>query len=61
MEGQDRFLKVYANLPVNLRSEIVLILPDAGPITWNVSYVEISNKTELGKKIIQGLIELKII
>jgi hypothetical protein len=61
MEGQARFQKVYANLPLNLRNEIVLVLPDMGPITWNVAYIEISNATEMGKKIIQKLIELKII
>lgn len=61
MEGQDRFQKVYANLPLNLRNEIVLVLPDMGPITWNVAYVEINNTTDLGKSIIQKLIELKII
>lgn len=61
MEDQDRFQKVYANLPLNLRNEIVLVMPEIGPITWNVAYVEINNATELGKKIIQKLIELKII
>ena len=60
MEGKDRFIKVYSNLPINLRNEIVLVLPE-GPITWNVAYVEINNDTELGKRIIEKLIELKII
>jgi len=55
------FLKVYANLPINLRNDIVLVLEEMGPITWNVAYVEINNETELGKKIFDKLIELKII
>ncbi|MDO8505165.1 MAG: hypothetical protein Q7S48_01110 [bacterium] len=58
---KDQFFKVYANLPLNLRSEIVLVLPDRGPITWNVAYTEINNDTKLGELILQKLEELKII
>ena len=61
MEGKDRFFKVYANLPINLREEIVLVLPGRGPITWNVAYLEINNDTKLGEEIVKKLIELKII
>ena len=58
---KDQFFKIYANLPLNLRSEIVLVLSDRGPITWNVAYTEISNDTKLGELILQKLKELKII
>lgn len=61
MENKDRFLKVYSNLPINLRNEVILVLPDKGPITWNVAFLEVQNETELGKIIIRKLIELKII
>ncbi len=61
MENKDSFLKVYANLPINLRNEVILVLPDKGPITWNVAFLEISNETELGKMILKKLMELKII
>jgi len=61
MTYKERFLKIYANLPVNLRNEIIAVLPDVGPITWNVAYLEISNDTELGKKILEKLSILKII
>lgn len=61
MENKYRFLKVYSNLPINLRNEVILVLPDKGPITWNVAFLEISNETELGGVIIDRLIELKII
>ena len=57
---RDRFLKIYADIPLNLRKEIVLVI-DKEPITWNVAYVEISNKTEKSKKILKMLEELKII
>jgi len=55
-----KFLKVYANVPVNLRREIILVIEDE-PITWNTAYVEIINRTELGKKILKKLIEFNFI
>lgn len=58
---KDRFFKVYANLPINLRDEVILVLPEKGPITWNVAYTEISADTKLGNEIIQKLIGFKII
>jgi len=61
MENKGRFLKVSTNLPINLRSEVILVLSDKGPITWNVAFLEISNETELGEIILKKLIELKII
>jgi len=61
MENKDNFLKVYSNLPINLRNEVILVLSDKGPITWNVAFLEINNETELGKIILKELIELKII
>jgi len=56
-----RFLKVYSNLPINLRDDIVLVLERKGPITWNVAYIEINNETALGKLICTKLVELKFI
>ena len=61
MQGKDRFLKVYANLPINLRNEVIAILPNTGPVTWNVAFLEIEGETELGKNIITTLVDLKII
>ena len=59
--GKEQFFKVYANLPINLRDEIVLVLPDMGPITWNVAYLEINADTALGNEILKKLSELNII
>ena len=61
MTDSERFLKIYANLPVNLRNEIIVVLPDVGPMTWNVAYLEISNDTKLSKKILEKLSNFKII
>ncbi len=57
---RDRFLKIYADIPLNPRKEIVLVI-DKEPITWNVAYVEISSKTEKSKQILKMLEELRII
>jgi hypothetical protein len=58
---KDKFFSVYANLPIGLRDQVILVLPDRGPITWNVAYIEVSNSTKLGDVIVEKLIELKII
>lgn len=59
--GKDRFLKVYANLPLGLRTEIILVLDGHGPITWNVAYIEITNDTKLSEIILQKLISFDFI
>jgi hypothetical protein len=58
---KDRFLKVYANLPLGLRNEVILVLEGQGPISWNVAFIEINNDTKLGAIIFQKLIDLDII
>ena len=52
---REEFLKTYANIPINLRQEIVLVLKDKEPITWNVAYLEINQDTKLGKEILKKL------
>ncbi len=59
-DAKEKFLKVYANIPLNVREEIILVL-DRKPITWNVAYVEIRNDTNNAKKILQELINLELI
>lgn len=58
---KESFLKTYANTPISLRDDIILILEKTGPISWYTAYLEIKNNTELSKKILQGLKELKLI
>jgi hypothetical protein len=58
---KSKFIKVYANLPLGLRNEIVVVLDDVGPITWNAAYIEVDNETEVGQKILKRLHELEII
>ncbi len=56
----SRFMRVYSNLPLKTRQEIVVVI-DGEPVSWNVAYKEINHKTEKGKKIIEKLIKLGII
>lgn len=58
---RDNFFRFYANLPLNIRREVVLDLKERGPITWEVAYLEIKADSDLGKEILQKLIELKFI
>lgn len=59
MPSKDVFFRFYANLPVNIRKEIVLNLPEAGgPITWEVAYREINAETKLGAIIMEKINKL---
>lgn len=60
MDLKERFYKVYNNLPLNLREEIVLVLNDE-PITWKVAKLEIDQDTKLSLEIVEKLSALKII
>lgn len=58
---REKFLKVYANLPIAVRKEIIYTSEKEGPISWEVAYLEIKNNTKLGQEIVKKLEELKII
>ncbi|MBI2151610.1 hypothetical protein HYU21_02695 [Candidatus Woesearchaeota archaeon] len=60
MNLRETFLKIYADIPLNLRKEIILVL-DKEPLTWNVAYIEVTNTTVKSKLILKKLRELKII
>lgn len=51
---RERFLKVYANLPEPERYQIIAIV-DNKTYSWNIAYQEITNNTELGKKILEKI------
>lgn len=61
MGKKENFLKIYANLPLGIRQEIILVLEDNRPITWNVAFIEIESNTPLSKIILEKLENLKII
>jgi len=69
MSGQEinlreKFLKAFANLPLNTREEIILVLEESGrkqPITWNVAYFEVKNNTARSEDILKRLERLGLV
>jgi len=61
LEGRETFLKIYANLPASLRKEIIVIVDDVGPMTWEAAYVDVINETPRAKEILDKLTKLSII
>ena len=59
--NREKFLKIYANLPIGVRQEIILVLDNIGPITWNVAFVEVNAGTKISKIILEKLQRLEII
>jgi len=59
-EEARKFMEIYSNLPVKTRREIVVVV-DGEPFSWDVTRREIEGNTELGKKILRKLKDLKII
>lgn len=57
---KEKFLKIYANLPLGLRSEIICVAEDQ-PISWNVAFVEIDQNTPKSKTILETLDKLNLI
>ncbi len=60
MNEKEKFLQIYANLPLNSRSEIVVVVDDE-PLTWNAAKLEIENDTKKGEEILEKLVMLGIL
>ena len=60
MKLEERFYKVYSNLPLGVREETILVVND-DPITWKVAKLEIDNKTPISKHILEKLAALEFI
>ena len=56
----SRFIKVYSNLSIGER-ELAIAVIDEKPISWNLAYNEIKNRTPMGIKILKELTRLDII
>lgn len=59
--SKEKFLKIYSNLPLGIRQEIILVLDDGRPITWNVAFIEVNDETLLSNNILEKLEKLSII
>ena len=60
MSLKSQFLKLYADLPLGARSEIVGVI-DNEPITWNSARVEVENDTAISKKILTQLVYIGVL
>ncbi len=49
-----KFLKAYANLPEPERFQVVVII-DEKTHSWNAAYMEVSNNTKLGDKVLEKM------
>ena len=61
IDKRESFLRAYSNLPLSSRKEIISVLKEEGPITWEVAYLEVKNNTPKSEKILTQLRELNII
>jgi len=52
--SKEKFLNAFANLPEPEREQVIAII-DNKTYSWNIAFNEISNDTELGKKILKKL------
>ncbi len=60
MDKRSQFLKVYANLPLGSRQEIIVVI-GGEPLTWQAAELEIEQDTPKGKEILDILTNLKIL
>ncbi|MBU0974638.1 hypothetical protein KKD03_02970 [Patescibacteria group bacterium] len=60
MDKATQFNKVYANLPLHLRMEIVVVA-QGEPFTWNSARLEIENNSDIGRLILDKLVKMEII
>jgi hypothetical protein len=57
---KSKFGKVYANLPLAAREEIIVVI-DNEPMTWNAAWLEIESDTPKSKKILELLVRMQIL
>ena len=60
-EERIRFMKIFNDLPEKVRSEDIVVVIDEKPYTWNVAFIEVKNRTDLGKEILKKLKSLEIL
>lgn len=60
MDLRATFQKVYANLPLGARTEIVAVI-DGVPMTWNAIYIEVQQETEKSKQILSFLEKIGVL
>ena len=56
-----KFLQLIASVPKPLRNEIIAVIDDDPPYSWNSAYGEIMSDTPTGKKILKKLKAIKVL
>ncbi len=57
---REKFLKAFANLPEDERSQTIVII-EGKPYSWNRAYDEIKAETELGNRILEKMQKMGLI
>ena len=57
MDKKAVFTRIYANLPLGSRNEIVIVVDDE-PMTWKAVWLEVEQNTPLLTKILEKLDKL---
>jgi len=60
MTLKDRFYKIYGNLPLITREEIILVV-NGEEISWKVAKLYIGQNSPLAEEILEKLAELRVI
>jgi hypothetical protein len=60
MNSKESFYKIYANLPLPLRDEIVVVI-DGEPMTWRIARIEVDGDTPTSLTILDNLTKMNII
>lgn len=60
MDIKDKFYKIYGNLPLITRDEIILVINGEG-ISWKVAKLYIDQDSPLAKEILEKLAQLGVI
>lgn len=56
-----KFYQMYANLPIGLRSSEIVAVVDNEPMTFQVIKNELDNKTDIGYRALQSMLDLEIL
>lgn len=57
---KETFLKTYANVPVQLRDDIIVTFSNE-PFSWRTVYIEVKGQTEMGDLLLKELNSLNLI
>lgn len=61
MDKKAQFYKTYANIPLGLRNQIVVVVSNNEPLSWNAAKIEIDNDTDKAEEILEKLSKLGLL